>query len=50
MKPCDKIAFSKTRANKFIKGKYVSRIKKKRSRVYLCDQCNQYHVTTSKKL
>lgn len=42
-----KIVFSKNGAEKFMKGKKMSRITKKKFRIYFCKICGQYHLTTS---
>lgn len=45
---CDgKVMFSKNEANKFIKGKKMSRITKKKMRIYFHKDCGYYHLTTS---
>lgn len=41
-----KVAFSKRGAESFIKGKKMSRVTKKKLRVYYCDNCTYYHLTS----
>jgi hypothetical protein len=41
-----KVMFSKTSANNFIKGKKMSRITKKKFRIYFHKECGFYHLTT----
>lgn len=42
-----KIVFSKNGADKFMKGKKMSRITKKKFRIYFHEDCAGYHLTTS---
>lgn len=41
-----KVLFSKNGAEKFIRGKKLSRVSKKKFRVYFCRRCKNYHLTT----
>lgn len=42
-----KVMFSKTGADKFVKGEKMSRISKKKLRIYFHKDCGYYHLTTS---
>lgn len=44
---CPKKSFTKKAAEKFIKGQFLSRITKKKTRLYLCPECYTYHLTTT---
>lgn len=44
---CTKVQFSKNQANRVIKGRKLSHITKKKSRMYLCPFCFFYHLTTT---
>ena len=46
---CQKKSFSKNYADKFRKGPIMSRLSKKKSRIYLCPHCYNYHLTTEAK-
>lgn len=46
---CIKKSFSKNYADKFRKGPIMSRLSKKKSRIYLCGRCYNYHLTTEAK-
>lgn len=41
-----KVMFSKTNAISFIHGKKMSRITKKKLRIYFHKKCGSYHLTT----
>lgn len=44
--PCGKKSFSKTEAERFVGGKRMSRITKKKVRIYQCDISFEWHLTT----
>ncbi len=43
---CDKVRFSKNKAEQMVKGKKLGAITKKKFRIYLCPECHYYHLTT----
>ena len=49
MKPeCDKKVWTKTQANRFMKGKRYTRMTSRKTTLYLCPECHQYHLTTNR--
>lgn len=45
-----KVCMSKHHAENVIKGRKLSKITKKKSRMYLCDVCYYYHISTTNEM
>lgn len=45
---CDKKVWSKAQAKRFMKGKRYTRMTKKKTTLYLCKECFNYHLTTNR--
>lgn len=46
---CEKKPYSKNEATRVMKSRAISRLTKKKIRVYLCPECHSHHLTTSNK-